>query len=82
MAEAGFPGDVLGVEWEVLDVRPSSIRRDRGTARLGVTTRNQRGAIVLSLVTTILLPRRPAEEQHQAFFAFRAAALARVTAMG
>ena len=56
-----FPGDVLGVEWEVLEVRPSSSKPDRGTARLGVTTRNQRGEIVLSLVTTILLPRRPAQ---------------------
>jgi acyl dehydratase len=56
-----FPGDVLGVEWEVLEVRPSSTRRDRGTARLGVTTRNQRGEIVLSVITTILLPRRSAE---------------------
>jgi acyl dehydratase len=54
------PGDVLGVEWEVLEVRPSSSRPDRGIARLGVTTRNQRGEVVLSLVTTILLPRRPA----------------------
>ena len=56
-----FPGDVLGVEWEVLEVRPSSSKPDRGTARLGVTTRNQRGEIVLTLVTTILLPRRPTE---------------------
>lgn len=56
-----FPGDVLSVEWEVLEVRPSSSKPDRGTARLGVTTRNQRGEIVLTLVTTILLPRRPTE---------------------
>jgi len=56
-----FPGDVLATEWEVLETRPSSSRPDRGTARLGVTTRNQRGEIVLSLVTTVLLPRRPAE---------------------
>ena len=56
-----FPGDVLGAEWEVLEVRPSSTKPDRGTARLGITTRNQRGEIVLSLVTTILLPRRPVE---------------------
>ena len=55
-----FPGDVLGVEWEVLEVRPSSTRPDRGIARLGITTRNQRGEVVLTLVTTILLPRRPA----------------------
>lgn len=54
-----FPGDVLSVEWEVLDVRPSSSKPDRGTARLRVTTRNQPGEIVLTLITTILLPRRP-----------------------
>jgi acyl dehydratase len=54
-----FPGDVLTVEWEVLEVRPSSSKPDRGTARLRVTTRNQRDAVVLSLITTILLPRRP-----------------------
>jgi acyl dehydratase len=55
-----LPGDVLSVEWEVLEVRPSTSKPDRGTARLQVTTRNQQGEIVLSLVTTILLPRRPA----------------------
>jgi len=53
------PGDVLSVEWEVLEVRPSSSKPDRGTARLRVTTRNQRREIVLTVVTTILLPRRP-----------------------
>ena len=56
-----FPGDVLGVEWEVLEVRPSSSRPDRGTARLRVTTRNQQDEVVLTLITTILLPRRPGE---------------------
>jgi acyl dehydratase len=53
------PGDVLSVEWEVLEARPSSSKPDRGTARLRVTTRNQRNETVLTLVTTILLPRRP-----------------------
>ena len=53
------PGDTLNVEWEVLEVRPSSSKPDRGIARLRVTTRNQRGETVLTLVTTILLPRRP-----------------------
>jgi acyl dehydratase len=54
-----LPGDVLRVEWEVLEVRPSTSKADRGTARLRVTTRNQRGEVVLTLITTILLPRRP-----------------------
>jgi acyl dehydratase len=53
-----LPGDVLHVDWEVLEVRPSSSKPDRGTARLRVTTRNQHDQIVLTLVTTILLPRR------------------------
>jgi acyl dehydratase len=53
-----FPGDTLSVEWEVLEVRPSTSRPDRGTARLRITTRNQRGEIVLGLTVTILLPRR------------------------
>lgn len=56
------PGDVLHVEWEVIELRPSSSKPDRGTARLRVTTRNQREEIVLTLVTTILLPRRPPED--------------------
>ena len=52
-------GDTLSVTWEVLELRPSSSKPDRGTARLQVTTRNQRGEIVLTLITTILVPRRP-----------------------
>ena len=54
-----FPGDTLSVEWEVLEIRPSSSKPDRGTARLRIMTRNQRGETVLTLITTILLPRRP-----------------------
>lgn len=53
------PGDVLQVEWEVLELRPSASRPDRGTARLRVTTRNQRDEVVLTLITTVLMPRRP-----------------------
>lgn len=53
------PGDVLHVGWEVLEVRPSSSKPDRGTARLRVATQNQHDEVVLSLVTTVLLPRRP-----------------------
>jgi acyl dehydratase len=52
------PGDVLRVQWEVLEVRPSGSKPDRGTARLRVTTRNQRDEVVLTLITTILVPRR------------------------
>lgn len=54
------PGDVLQVEWEVIETRASSSKTDRGIARLGVTTRNQRGEVVLTLITTVLVPRRSA----------------------
>jgi acyl dehydratase len=52
------PGDVLQVEWEVIETRPSASKPDRGIARLRVTTRNQRSEVVLTLVTTVLVPRR------------------------
>lgn len=52
------PGDTLQAEWEVIETRPSSSRPDRGIVRLRVTTRNQRGEVVLTLVTTVLVPRR------------------------
>jgi acyl dehydratase len=38
-------GDVLHVESEVIEVHPSMSKPDRGTVRLRVTTRNQRGEI-------------------------------------
>jgi acyl dehydratase len=52
------PGDVLQVEWEVIEARPSSSKSDRGIARFRVTTRNQRGEVVLTLITTVLVPQR------------------------
>ena len=52
------PGDVLQVEWEVIEARPSASKPDRGIARFRITTRNQRGEVVLTLVTTVLVPRR------------------------
>lgn len=54
-----LPGDVLHVDWQVVELRPSSSKPDRGIARLKVTTRNQRDEVVLTFLTTILLPRRP-----------------------
>ncbi len=52
------PGDVLQAEWEVIEIRSSSSKPDRGIARFRITTRNQRGEVVLTLVTTVLVPRR------------------------
>lgn len=54
------PGDTLHSEAEVLEVRPSSSKPDRGIARLRYTAVNQRGETVLSFIGNNLLKRRPA----------------------
>lgn len=54
------PGDTLHGEIEVLEVRPSSSKPDRGIARLKYHALNQRGEVVLSFIVNHLLRRRPA----------------------
>lgn len=53
------PGDVLRVESEVLAVRPSKSRSDRGIIRVRNTTRNQDDQPVMLQVVNMLVPRRP-----------------------
>jgi acyl dehydratase len=53
------PGDVLHVESEVLDVRPSKSQPDRGIVKMRNTTRNQAGEPVMVQVVNIIAPRRP-----------------------
>ena len=52
------PGDVLRVESEVLELRPSRSRPDRGIATIRSETRNQRGDTVQVLVARLVVPRR------------------------
>jgi acyl dehydratase len=52
------PGDVLTVESEVLALTPSRSRPDRGTATVRSLTRNQRGEVVQSLTSRLIVPRR------------------------
>jgi acyl dehydratase len=52
------PGDVLQVESEVLELRPSRSRPDRGIATIRSETRNQRGDAVQVLVAKLVVPRR------------------------
>jgi acyl dehydratase len=52
------PGDTLQVESEVLEVRPSRSRPDRGIATVRSETRNQRGDTVQVLVSKLVVPRR------------------------
>jgi acyl dehydratase len=53
------PGDTLRVEGEVLDVRLSKSRPDRGVVKLRAATRNQDSHPVLVMVTSLIVPRRP-----------------------
>ena len=54
------PGDVLTVESEVLEVKPSRSRPDRGTVTLRSETKNQRGEVVQTLTSRLVVPKRPA----------------------
>jgi acyl dehydratase len=51
------PGDVLQVESEILELRPSRSRPDRGIATIRSETRNQRGEVVQVLIAKLLVPR-------------------------
>jgi acyl dehydratase len=51
------PGDVLQVESEVLELRPSRSRPDRGIATIRSETRNQRGGTVQVFVAKLVVPR-------------------------
>ncbi len=55
------PGDTLHSEIEVLEVRPSNSKPDRGIARLKYQAINQRGEVVLGFIVNHLLRRRPAQ---------------------
>ena len=54
------PGDTLQVESEVLELKPSRSRPDRGIATMRCLTRNQRGEVVQSLTPKLVVPRRGA----------------------
>jgi acyl dehydratase len=53
------PGDVLHVESEVLEVKPSRSRPDSGIVKVRNTTLNQSGEAVQIFVVNMLVPRRP-----------------------
>jgi acyl dehydratase len=55
------PGDTLRAVAEVIEVRPSSSRSDRGTVRLRCATLNQREETVQTVLCTQLLKRRNPE---------------------
>jgi acyl dehydratase len=54
------PGDVLQVETEILDVRKSRSKPDRGIIRIRNVTTNQRGDVVQTFLAFVMVRRRPA----------------------
>ena len=52
------PGDVLAVETEIDDVRPSRSRPNYGIIRLRNVTTNQRGEVVQTMLASAMVPRR------------------------
>jgi acyl dehydratase len=53
------PGDELRVETEILEVRPSQSRPDRGMVKMRTKTLNQDGDTVQTLVANLIVPCRP-----------------------
>jgi acyl dehydratase len=53
------PGDVLQVFSEVLEIRPSRSKPDRGMVTVRSETRNQHGEVVQVLTSKLVVPRRP-----------------------
>ncbi len=60
------PGDELHIESEVLDVRPSKSRPDRGLLKMRTRTLNQHGQVVQDIVQNAMVPRRPTGETEKA----------------
>ena len=59
------PGDELHVEGEVLDVRPSKSRPDRGLIRVKMTTFNQSDEPVQIFTGNLLVPRRSSGSERE-----------------
>ncbi len=57
-----FHGDTLYVETEVLEMRESRSKSDRGVVRLKHTGKNQHGEVVCEVERTVLFLKRPAED--------------------
>src|SRR4051812_20018988 len=54
-----FHGDTLYAQSEVLEVRPSESKPDRGVVRVRTDVYNQRNELVATFKRAVLVPRRP-----------------------
>lgn len=59
------PGDTLHMEAEVIEIRPSSSKPDRGSVRFAYAAVNQRGETVMTLSVAQLVIRRSSESAGQ-----------------
>jgi acyl dehydratase len=57
-----FHGDTLFVESEVLEVRPSSSKPDRGIVKVRTDAYKQDGTLVATFKRAVLVPRKPQED--------------------
>jgi len=57
------PGDILRVDTEIVDLRPSRSKPDCGIARIRNVTTNQRGEVVQTMFASALVPRRGPDNQ-------------------
>ena len=55
-----FHGDTLFAESEVLEVRPSQSKPDRGIVKVRTDVFNQRNELVATFKRAVLIPKRPA----------------------
>ncbi|MBV6434476.1 MAG: hypothetical protein IANPNBLG_04729 [Bryobacteraceae bacterium] len=53
------PGDTITVEIEVVSVTPSRSKPSHGIVRTGITARNQKDEVVMTLFPNLWIPRRP-----------------------
>ena len=60
------PGDLLRAKVEVMEMRPSRSRPDRGLVTMRTTTLNQRDEPVQVMTASVLVPRRPQGGDSQA----------------
>jgi acyl dehydratase len=54
-----FHGDTLFAESQVLEVRPSQSKPDRGVVKVHTRVLNQDGVLVAEFKRLVLVPRRP-----------------------
>jgi acyl dehydratase len=55
------PGDTLRLQTEIMEIRPSRSKPDRGIIRIRNITTNQNGEVVQTFLASVLVRRRPAD---------------------